>query len=162
MENYECHGQNSSLIRESGLRPPYSASLRLCVCISHTHTASICSPPVILAKIWWTQSRSSRRNISEKGKLKCSSCLRLVCGLSSSVNRAAAVSMLTCHYLIKNWWLLRRGFKLFCLRAFRRLMLYKHNNRKAHRSYGAVKPVETEAKFFQLWNTFTHVIYFKL
>ncbi len=133
VENCGCHGQHSSLIRESGLQPHYSAWLITAYVYvdqtdthhTHTHTPSRCSPPVILAKFWpmhkvtaREEGKNSEKKAHHKGKLKHSARLCLVCGLSSSVNRAAAVSMLACHYLIKNWWLLHRAFKLFCLWTF--------------------------------------------
>lgn len=125
VENSGCHGQHSSLIRESGLQPHYSACLITAYehfyqrhsLGAHTqkHTPSRCSPPVILTMSWRTHkviAREEGKRVKgrkktkacrkKKRKLKGSACLCLVCGLSSSVNRAAAVSMLACHYLIKN------------------------------------------------------------
>lgn len=62
---------------------------------------STCYPDKDLAK---EQERVGREREGKKVQKKGdSACLRLVCGLSSSVNRAAAAArVLTCHYLITN------------------------------------------------------------
>lgn len=60
--------------------------------------------------------------------------------------------MLACHYLIKNWWLLHRGFKLFCLWVFTDWCCTNTTTTK-HISYSAADTrMETVAK-----NHSTHV-----
>lgn len=121
VENSGCHGQHFSLIRESGLQPHYSACLIIVCALAYqidtlsahthmpTHTPSRCSPPVILVRVFWpthkvvAREEGRGKKVEKKESLRGSVCLCLVCGLSSSVNRAAAVRMLACHYLIKNW-----------------------------------------------------------
>lgn len=100
--------------------------LRMCMCIRRRHLAgsqtnaqikmfSTCYPQKTLAKVQSYSQRREKKESAGGSELKGCVCLCLVCGLSSFVNRAAAPSMLACYYLIKNWWLLHRGFKLFCL-----------------------------------------------
>lgn len=113
VENSGCHRQHSSLIRESGRQPHYSACL-ITAYVNvhqtysiHTHTHSRCSPPVILKLFWPTHKVMEKKGKTVKVKKKLKGCVRVcVCvrapclWLSSSVNRAAAVSMLACYYLI--------------------------------------------------------------
>lgn len=93
VENSGCHGQHSSLIRESGLQPHYSACLitayvhvyQTDTVRTHTHTSahtpSRCSPPVILARFWPTHSHNQRKKIVKR---KCIE--KRVKGLGTSVS----------------------------------------------------------------------------
>lgn len=99
VENSGCHGQHSSLIRESGLQPHYSACLITAYehfyqthsLGAHTqkHTPSRCSPPVILTMSWRTHKVIAREEGKRvKGRKKTKACRKKkkAKGLSMSVS----------------------------------------------------------------------------
>lgn len=109
-----------NLVRSHNIAP--DSLLRMCVSIGQTLLPTCYSPQVLANAPSHSRRRKGvkwRAESSRDGKrYRARHVCVLFVVLSSSVNRAAAESMLACHYLIKNWWLLQRGFKLFCLWVF--------------------------------------------